>query len=185
MNFLVVLTNDGPVCQLVGLIQSLVETVPTDLPYSVSALLTPDVTTDAHTVITALGCHIVPVPPSPRHRNYVPTMPTWQTLLTKLEVWNVTDMQGETVVYVDTDIVFNVDPSWLFKLDGRFHAVRDDWTDCESRHASYYNSGLMVLQPDKKVFKGMWDLIEHAQKPFTNGDQEVTLSCVCFLIKCV
>jgi len=86
----------------------------------------------------------------------------------KLDVWNM--VQYNKIVWIDSDIIVARDPTRLFKFAGDFGVVGHRNTDTEQK----FNSGVMVLRPDKEVARRLWEIVDtgsfERRFDFTSGD---------------
>merc|ERR1719233_985695 len=88
--------------------------------------------------------------------------------LYKNDIWNM--VQYSKIVWIDSDIVVVQDPSRLFKFVGEFGVVGHRNTKTQQK----FNSGVMVVRPNKEVAKRLWEIVETGsfQRQFdsTSGD---------------
>jgi len=72
----------------------------------------------------------------------------------KLDVWNM--VQYSKIVWIDSDIIVVQDPTRLFKFIGDFGVVGHRNTNTDQK----FNSGVMVLRPDKEVARRLWEIVD-------------------------
>jgi len=126
-----------------------------------AAVVTPDVDKNSRQKLINLGVTVIDIPIV---KNPYARLPHYQErfdkVLSKLYMWNLTEY--DTLVSIDADtLVFqNVDE--LFSC-GEFCAAFINPTK--------FNSGVMVLKPNKQVFSDMMEKLASGLESFDSGDQ--------------
>jgi len=126
-----------------------------------AAVVTPDVDKNSRQKLINLGVTVIDIPIV---KNPYARLPHYQErfdkVLSKLYMWNLTEY--DTLVSIDADtLVFqNVDE--LFSC-GEFCAAFINPTK--------FNSGVMVLKPNKQVFSNMMEKLASGLESFDSGDQ--------------
>eukprot|EP00727_Mastigamoeba_balamuthi_P008329 m51a1_g4118 putative glycogenin-1-like isoform x1 (1095) ;mRNA; r:150150-156245 len=127
------------------------------------ALVGPKVGEGAVGVLQLSGMRVLPIPESPRHRNYRPPGNRWTDLLSKLEAFRV---PVRRVVFMDVDTVLFGSPDDLFDRK----EPQDNW-GCYIERPGKVNSGLMSFRYDPETYGGMMRLLD--KQVIKNGDQEL------------
>jgi len=86
----------------------------------------------------------------------------------KHDIWNM--VEYSKIVWMDSDTIVVKDPTRLFKFIGEFGVVGHRNTKTQQK----FNSGVMVLRPDKKVARRLWEILDtgsfKGQFDMTSGD---------------
>ena len=124
-------------------------------------LATADIGSDARDRLTRLGWQICPVEYIANPAADRLLFPRFETVFTKLRVWELTDFDRVVLLDADTLVLQNVDA--LFER--RVFAAAPDFFMPDR-----FNSGVMLLEPSEETFQRMMDALA-ASGSYDGGDQ--------------
>lgn len=136
------------------------------------ALVSPDVSANARSILSKLGIEVRPVQYI-SHPKFTVTENRWKQTLTKLAIFDQTDLTK--FVYLDSDIIVNENMDDLFDLDtvGKVHAMRDN-SGCFN-NVPTLNAGLLIASPNLTLKASLLDALGEKDNPTKEGKGDQSL----------
>ena len=167
--YLFVLTNDKPMHLIWALEASLRNVSSTRRRI---ALVTDGVSHSIRQVLEKLDIEVRRIP-NLSHPKFKVTEARWKDTLSKLAIFDQTDLTK--FFYLDADIIINYNMDDLFELDtdGMIHAMRDN-SGCFN-DVPKLNAGLMIGSPSPTLKKNLLNALDDPENPTKDGmgDQDL------------
>ena len=140
-----------------------------------------DITEKNKNLLETVGCHVIPVEylgsKTCKPQTYRENPNFANNCYNKIHLWN---QDYDKIIYFDADVIVVKNTDHLFNLTHEFAAGSSfQTTYCtETRKpikagwkSEYFNSGVMVLRPDKKVFSDLIRMKDTVSTPNDPSDQ--------------
>lgn len=136
------------------------------------ALVTPDVSASARSVLSNLGIEARPIEYI-SHPRFQVTENRWKQTLTKLAIFEQTDLTK--FIYLDSDIIINYNMDDLFELDtnGKVHAMRDN-SGCFN-DVPNLNAGFLIASPNITLKESLLASLDEPDNPTKEGKGDQSL----------
>ena len=181
--YVTLLTTEDYFSGVVTMIASLKATQ-TQVP--ICCIVTPNISEEmSNSLVETFGVNIIrkntiECPEQIKSRlNEQPYTPYWQNTFTKLHIFDLTDF--DKIVYLDSDLFITSSIDDLF-MRPHMSAVLDSMYLCDDRadfeiagdeYFRYFNSGLMVIEPNHKIFEECLEFLEYLPNDRCWGDQNL------------